>query len=130
MHSEALQLAASDIQAIFQPYNRALSERNCIDFDDLLLLTYKIIATQPSEYQTAATLSIYYCRRISRYNRFKMTSQFSWQKNMKIFVLLATLTKPFIHGEEQNRKLIIVQSYFSNAVIQNLNITTVQQKKF
>ena len=49
MHSEALQLAASDIQAIFQPYNRALLERNCIDFDDLLLFTYKIIATQPSE---------------------------------------------------------------------------------
>ena len=33
MHSEALQLqTASDIQAIFQPYNRALLERGLYGF--------------------------------------------------------------------------------------------------
>ena len=47
MHSEALSAAASDIQAIFKPYNTALRDRNCLDFDDLLLFTYQILATQP-----------------------------------------------------------------------------------
>ena len=43
MHTEALSLAASDIQTLFHPYNTALLERNCVDFDDLLLFTHRIL---------------------------------------------------------------------------------------
>ncbi|MEK9727844.1 MAG: UvrD-helicase domain-containing protein [Candidatus Margulisiibacteriota bacterium] len=45
MHSQLLASAPSDIQAAFEPYNQRLREMNCMDFDDLLLITYKILAT-------------------------------------------------------------------------------------
>ncbi|MEC8678106.1 MAG: UvrD-helicase domain-containing protein [Candidatus Margulisiibacteriota bacterium] len=49
MHAELLSEAASDIQAMFNPYNQRLKERNCVDFDDLLLITYQILVSFPDE---------------------------------------------------------------------------------
>ena len=48
-HAEILSNAADDIQTIFKPYNQQLAALNCVDFDDLLLHTYTILATQPDE---------------------------------------------------------------------------------
>jgi DNA helicase-2/ATP-dependent DNA helicase PcrA len=45
MHAEYLANAASDIQAIFEPYNQTLTSLNCVDFDDLLLYTHDILST-------------------------------------------------------------------------------------
>ncbi len=43
LHPEALSMAPSDIQSMFHPYNAALREKNCVDFDDLLLLTHRLL---------------------------------------------------------------------------------------
>ena len=49
MHGELLADAPSDIQPLFEPYNRRLREMNCMDFDDLLLFTYKILSSNSNE---------------------------------------------------------------------------------
>tara|TARA_Y100001935_G_scaffold193107_1_gene161163 strand:- start:6346 stop:8478 length:2133 start_codon:yes stop_codon:yes gene_type:complete len=46
-HSELLSQSASDIKAIFNPYNQKLKQLNCLDFDDLLLFSYDILALHP-----------------------------------------------------------------------------------
>jgi DNA helicase-2/ATP-dependent DNA helicase PcrA len=46
-HSELLSQSASDIRAIFNPYNQKLKQLNCLDFDDLLLFAYDILALRP-----------------------------------------------------------------------------------
>jgi DNA helicase-2/ATP-dependent DNA helicase PcrA len=42
---EALGMAASDIQQFFGPYNHALRNQNALDFDDILLFTHQLLAT-------------------------------------------------------------------------------------
>lgn len=54
-HAELVSNAAADIQTLFKPYNQQLSALNCVDFDDLLLHTYTILATQPSELERIQT---------------------------------------------------------------------------
>lgn len=46
-HSNLLGQSASDIQAIFNPYNQKLKQLNCLDFDDLLLYAYDILVLHP-----------------------------------------------------------------------------------
>ena len=47
MHADLLSQAASDIQTMFHPYNQKLKQMNCLDFDDLLLYAYDLLASYP-----------------------------------------------------------------------------------
>ena len=58
-HAELLSQATNEIQTLFKPYNQQLRALNCVDFDDLLLHTYTILATQPSELERMQSIYQY-----------------------------------------------------------------------